>query len=90
MSAEPIFEIASDRRTVEELAHGVEVVAVICYRISPDQPPGALTRTFSSIAPTEAMAAYWCGRQVGRWVKEQRLTGARHTWKEARYGEDES
>ena len=89
MSDERIFEIHRDTRTVEELAHGVEVVAVVTYRTSPEQAPGALTRTFSSIGPNEAMASYWCGRQVGQWVKEQRLSGAKVTWKEVRYGEEE-
>jgi hypothetical protein len=73
MSAAPFFSFDDERRTVETLPHGVEVVAVVYYRTAPDQPRGAMERTFSSIGPNEAIANYWCGRQVGEWFTK--MTG---------------
>lgn len=66
------FQIDTYRSHAEELAHGMEYVATVLYRVHPDEPRCAHTRTFSSIARSEEMAIRWVNNQVEQWEREMR------------------
>jgi len=72
MTTPGFFAIDTYRTRTTELPHGVEYQSVVCYRLLPDEPRGAHTRTFSSIARTEEQAVHWVVRQVEAWEGEMR------------------
>lgn len=66
-AAELRFEVTHYHTTLNWLTHGVECVAEVWYRTSPDEPRKSRARTFSSIAANADLAEYWVQRQVAAW-----------------------
>lgn len=71
-NATGFFQIDTYRAHATELPHDIEYVATVFYRLSPNEPRCAHSRTFSSIARTEEMAIHWVNRQVKQWETEQK------------------
>lgn len=71
-AAELRFEVTHYHTTLNWLTHGVECVAEVWYRTSPDEPRKSRWRTFSSIATNADLAEYWVQRQVAAWERDMK------------------